>query len=61
MKPGKKNTFNSLKDISIDGEKYKYYCPTCDYVFFCSAYYKKHIEGIKHQQKVKDQNNEINL
>ena len=25
MKPGKKNTFNSLKDISIDGEKYKYY------------------------------------
>jgi len=25
MKPGKKNTFNSLKDILIDGEKYKYY------------------------------------
>ena len=25
MKPGKKNTFNSLKDISIDGENYKYY------------------------------------
>lgn len=42
-------------------EKYKYYCPICDYVFFCSAYYKKHIEGIKHQQKVKDQHDEINL
>ena len=25
MKPGKKNTFNSLKDILIEGEKYKYY------------------------------------
>ena len=25
MKPGKKNTFNSLKNILIDGEKYKYY------------------------------------
>lgn len=27
----------------------KYYCKTCDLVFFCGAYMKKHIEGKNHK------------
>ena len=34
-------------------KNYKYYCSTCDYVFFCNAYYQQHITGVKHLQKVK--------
>ena len=28
--------------------KQKYYCEICDNVFFCEAYYKKHINGKRH-------------
>lgn len=30
----------------------KYYCNTCDVVFFCSAYMNKHINGKHHKIKV---------
>ena len=29
--------------------KQKYYCDKCDNVFFCSAYYNKHINGKRHK------------
>ena len=29
--------------------KQKYYCDICDNVFFCSAYYNKHINGKRHK------------
>jgi hypothetical protein len=29
--------------------KQKYYCNICDNVFFCSAYYNKHINGKRHK------------
>ena len=31
----------------------KYYCNTCDLVFFCEAYYKKHNDGIRHKNILK--------
>jgi uncharacterized C2H2 Zn-finger protein len=34
-------------------KKYKYYCKDCDTILFCKAYYDKHINGIKHNLKIK--------
>ena len=33
-------------------EKQRYYCKTCDNVFFCSSYYNKHINGKRHLKMV---------
>ena len=32
-------------------QKYKYYCHTCDLVFFCSTYKNKHISGKIHKNR----------
>ena len=32
-------------------QKYKYYCETCDLVFFCSTYMNKHIAGKIHKNR----------
>lgn len=32
--------------------KQKYYCESCDKVFFCSAYMNKHNESTKHKNMV---------
>jgi hypothetical protein len=34
-------------------KKYKYYCDTCDIVFFCEAYFIKHSNGIHHKNMIK--------
>ena len=31
----------------------KYYCEICDNVFFCSAYYNKHVNGKRHKNQLK--------
>ena len=33
--------------------KQKYYCDVCDNVFFCEIYYKKHVDGKRHNNMVK--------
>ena len=33
-------------------QKQKYYCNDCDKVFFCSKYYDKHMNGVKHKNYV---------
>ena len=31
----------------------KYYCNTCDLIFFCSTYMEKHMNGKHHMNKIK--------
>jgi hypothetical protein len=42
--------------------KQKYYCKTCDQIFFCSSYMKTHNNGIHHKNLVLaiQLNNELN-
>jgi hypothetical protein len=35
----------------------KYYCITCDYVFFCPTYLNKHMNGKHHMNKVNNKSN----
>ncbi len=38
--------------MRLDRAKQKYYCESCDQVFFCSQYMKKHIEGKRHKNYI---------
>ena len=46
----------SIHSTLEERKQSKYYCMTCDVVFFCSAYMNKHINGKHHKIKV-DANN----
>ena len=39
----------SAHSTKEERSKQKYYCDICDNVFFCSAYYNKHIAGKRHK------------
>jgi hypothetical protein len=43
----------SVHSTLEERQNYKYYCNTCDLVFFCEAYYNKHNEGIRHKNILK--------
>jgi hypothetical protein len=43
----------SVHSTMEERQTYKYYCNTCDLVFFCEAYYNKHNEGIRHKNMLK--------
>ena len=45
--------YASVHSSREERQNYKYYCNTCDLVFFCEAYYKKHNEGIRHKNMLK--------
>lgn len=45
--------YYSAHSTKEERQQQKYYCDVCDNVFFCSAYYKKHISGKRHLLKVK--------
>lgn len=47
----------SAHSTKEERQQQKYYCDVCDIVLFCSAYYKKHINGKKHANQV--QSNKI--
>ena len=42
----------SMHSTLEERKQSKYYCDTCDVVFFCSAYMKKHINGKHHKNKI---------
>ena len=45
--------YYSAHSTKEERQQQKYYCAVCDNVFFCSAYYKKHISGKKHANQVR--------
>lgn len=45
----------SVHSTKEQRQESKYYCELCDMVFFCSAYKTRHINGVKHQNKEKNQ------
>ena len=47
-------TFHFSKEEKL---KHKYYCETCDAVMFCSTYYNKHINGLRHKKSIATLNN----
>lgn len=45
---------HAAKHTTLEERKnYKYYCDTCDIVFFCEAYFIKHNNGIHHKNMIK--------
>jgi hypothetical protein len=45
--------YASVHSSREERQNYKYYCNTCDLVFFCEAYYNKHNDGIRHKNMLK--------
>jgi len=48
----------SAHSTKEERSKQKYYCDICDNVFFCSAYYNKHIAGKRHKNMQEYINND---
>ena len=47
-------TFHSSKEEKLT---HKYYCDKCDVVMFCSTYYNKHLNGLRHKKTIATLNN----
>ena len=45
--------YATVHSSTEERKNYKYYCNKCDLVFFCEAYYNKHVDGIRHKNMVK--------
>ena len=47
----------SSQHSTIDDRKNsKFYCETCDQIFFCKLYMNKHLDGIKHKNTNSNKN-----
>lgn len=53
--------YASIHATIEEKKNHKYYCNTCDLVFFCKAYYDKHVNGLRHKNTLKALNYQVQV